>query len=130
MEEIFQKGWWICSLYVHSFCTGQISPEQPLFMSHFSNDTASGLLKVPAVNGGCFGAISQAAQFSLSVLVLLFKSAVWARNSSSSHHFLFDVVEQPESTQLLWGETKWKTLLPKCIIISGEAMDVQSLRNS
>lgn len=31
----------------------------------FSNDTASGLLKMPAVNGGCLGAVLQAAQFSV-----------------------------------------------------------------
>lgn len=122
MEEIFQKGWWTCSLCVHSFCTGQISPEQPLFISHFSNDTASGLLKVPAINGGCFGAISQADQFSLCVPVLLFKSAVWAWNSSSSHHLLFDIVEQPESTQpgLLWGKTTWETALPSASLSLGK----------
>lgn len=61
------------------------------------------------------------------ISVLLFKSAVWAQNSSSSHHLLFDTVEQPG---LLWGETKWKTLLPRCLIISGKAVDVQSMRNS
>jgi len=66
---------------------------------HFSNDTASGLLKMPAVNRGCFGAVSRAAHFSLCVPVLSLKSAVLARNSSPSHHPPVIIVEQPESTQ-------------------------------
>lgn len=84
-----------------------------------------------AVNRGCFGAVSQAAQFSLCVPVVLFKLAIWARNSSPSHHPSVHIAEQPESTQpgLLWGETKRKPVLAKHRAISGEAVDVQSVRH-
>lgn len=68
----------------------------------------------------------------LSVCLLLLKSAVWAQNSSPSHHPPGYVVEQPESTQpgLLWGEIKWKPALPKCSTTSGEAVDVQLVKHA
>lgn len=71
----------LCTLTLHWPCFSWM-------LYYLANDTASGLIKMPAVNRGFFGALSQAAQSSLSVPVVLFKTAVWARNSSPSLQML------------------------------------------
>lgn len=74
---------------------------------HISNDTVSGLLKMPAVNGGYSGAVPQAAQLPLRVPVLSLTSGVliWSWPSAHSSCCHFNLSEHSAQPPLGWN---WK----------------------